>query len=559
VAKQFRRFALTVAILLLATGTLLAYLGVSTPVAFTILAAGGLALWGVDRRTTVLGYAASLAVQVFHSLAVFRVAVSDLFMLPAAAKSLLDAHRTGEGLPRSSLTRPFGLLLALFGVANVVAIAENGGLSSYAIVNKDLGIVYLIVGYYTMLYFLRDRSSMERLARAFVLGVSWANAAALGTVLLAWGGFQNDVYLVGNLRLYGWMLNPSLFGGVVLVAAMLELAALTGKVEPNLNPWRWLNIGLLGVSIALTISRGIWLATAVAAGALFVLQIAGLQRRPRLPELAVTLAWAGFPAAALAGIVSANPASLTIPLAEERAATLKFHLVEQCRVNPALDLCPSVEMPPVVIDAPPAAIEMPRAAIEPRESTGIESAATTPSGTFDGAYVRAPFLVPPFVSLDSPASTVPETAMTNTRGLQDRVAILQVGLREYVKTLRRTILGIGLGTFYATSAGEFGVPLIIHNTFAWFLIEMGPLGLIVVVWIWVVTARNLLTACRAHDWRLPLAIGASAAFAGLTIFCVINEGFYQRHLWLVIALADRMAAGIEAPTPQAPIGVPVHI
>jgi hypothetical protein len=530
VARQFRRFALTLAILLLATGTLLAYLGVSTPVAFTILAAGGLALWSVDRRTTVLGYASSLAVQVFHSLAVFRVAVSDLFMLPAAVKSLVDAYRTGEGLPRSSLTRPFALLLASFAVANVVAFAENGGLSSYAIVNKDIGIIYLIVGYYTILYFLRDRSSIEQLVRAFVLGVSWANAAALGTVLLAWGGFQNDVYLVSNLRLYGWMLNPTLFGGVVLVAAMLELAALTGNVAPNLSPWRWLNIGLMGVSIALTISRGIWLATAVAAGALFVLQIAGLQRRPRLPELAVTLAWAGFPAAALAGIVSANPASLTIPLAEERAATLKFHLVEQCRANPALDLCSSVEMP---------------------------------TGKFDEPYVLAPFLVPPsvtpLVSPDPPPSTVSETAMTNTRGLQDRVAIIQVGLREYRRTLRRTILGIGLGTFYATSAGEFGVPLIIHNTFAWFLIEMGPLGLIVVVWIWVVTARNLVTACRANDWRLPLAIGASAAFTGLTIFCVINEGFYQRHLWLMIALADRMAAGLEAPTPQAPGGVPIHI
>jgi hypothetical protein len=523
VESPFKRWALAVAIVLLAAGTLLAYAGVATAVAFAVVAAGGFLLWWADRRRLVLGYAATLAVQVFQSLVVFRVAVSDLFMLPAAAKSVWHLHLSGDGLPYSSLTPAFVVLLAAFTIANIVAVAENGSLSGYAIVNKDLGILYLIVGYYTVLHFLSDRSKVEQLARTFVIGVSCANAAALVAVVLALSGLQNDLYLVGNSRLYGWMLNPSLFGGVIMAVAMLELGQLTAPADRPTSPWRWVNVGLLGVSVALTISRGIWLATTIAASALFVVQIAVLPRRPHPAALAATLAWALVPAAALMSIVSLNPGSLVMPIAEERAAELQSHLVGQCRVNPDLDVCPDVEMPA-------------------EGSTPITSASPAPP---------EPAVPPPVV----------DNAMTNARGLQDRVAILQVGFRDYSSTVRRQMLGIGLGTFYATSAHEFGVPLIIHNTFAWFLIEMGPLGLLAVLWIWVQTSFNLFNACRARDWRLPLAIGVCAAFCGMSVFCVLNEGFYQRHLWLVIALADRLGAGRHAlgSTPQSPEAVAVQV
>ncbi len=143
------RRLLLFAILLLGSGTILAYAGVPTPVAFSVLAAGAVLLWWLDLETIILGYTASLAVQVIQSLAVFRVAVADLFMLPAAVKSAVAGYRAGEGLPESTLTRPFVLLLVLFAIANVVAVAETGHLSGYAIVNKDLGILYLVAGYYT--------------------------------------------------------------------------------------------------------------------------------------------------------------------------------------------------------------------------------------------------------------------------------------------------------------------------------------------------------------------------------------------------------------------------
>ena len=128
----------------------------------------------------------------------------------------------------------------------------------------------------------------------------------------------------------------------------------------------------------------------------------------------------------------------------------------------------------------------------------------------------------------------------NARGLNDRVAILKSAWSAYTASTYSEVVGIGLGAFYASSAAEFGVPLIVHNTFAWFLFELGPLGLLAVLWIWVQTTANLVRAAltATSDWYL--ASGVLAAFAGMTVFCLLNEGFYQRQLWLMFVVADRL-------------------
>jgi hypothetical protein len=128
---------------------------------------------------------------------------------------------------------------------------------------------------------------------------------------------------------------------------------------------------------------------------------------------------------------------------------------------------------------------------------------------------------------------------------------------QYRTNFSSTIFGIGLGTFYATSATQFGVPLIIHNTFVWFLIELGPLGFAALLWIWSRVAWNLWSSSRIDDGRQGLAVGLLAAFVGMTVFWMFNEGFYQRHFWLVMAAADRLyslRSGAELPraaTPQS--------
>lgn len=504
-----RRRHLAAAAALLTMATLLAYAGAPPPVSFTILAAGAAVLWTLSAETNVLGYLATLAFQVFQSLAIFRVAVSDFFMVPAAVKTYLSARRSGERWPQSTLWRPFALLLIVFVIGNVIGWLETGRPSGYVLVNKDLGILYLLAGFYTLAHYLSSREMVERAARWFVLGVSAANVTALIGVASAIAGLQNDLYLVGNLRLYGWMLNPSLFGGILLTAAMIELGLLAStSLDRRANAWRWINLWMMALSIALTISRGIWIAAAVGGSVLLMMHLAVQPTRAPATRLAAIAVWVLFPILALVSIVTANPGWLSLESPRAHAEDLQQRLVSQCRADPRLDLCASVQMP---------------------YATSGSSPALAPPAT--DAPTAPPKVVPEAGPIDN--------VMTNARGLQDRAAIIGVAGSEYLASVRRTLLGIGLGTFLASSAEHFGVPLIIHNTFAWFLFEMGPLGLVAVLWIWAVTARNLWRVCRSPD-SAPLGVGLCAAFAGLTVFCILNEGFYQRHLWLVFALADRM-------------------
>ncbi len=128
----------------------------------------------------------------------------------------------------------------------------------------------------------------------------------------------------------------------------------------------------------------------------------------------------------------------------------------------------------------------------------------------------------------------------NARGLQDRGAILSLAWDNYTASTRGMILGIGLGTFLATSSVQFGIPLIIHNSIAWFLVELGPLGLIAFLWVWGRTGMNLWVAVLKTDGRRGLALGLIGAYAGTTVFWLANEGFYQRVFWLILLLADCM-------------------
>jgi hypothetical protein len=498
-----QRSRIACAIGLLAGGTLCAYAGISARIAFIVIGIGALSLWTVTGETNVVGYLATLAVQVFQSAIVFRVALADFFLAPAAARMFWRNPR----IPRSTLTRPFVLLLAAFVLGNAVALLEYGHLGSYVLVNKDLGVLYLIVGCYTLVRFFDDGRRVERGMRWFVVGVSVANVTALAATGLAFAGIANDLYVTGNLRLYGWMLNPSLFGSILMTAAMMELALL-GSPAARPRLWRWGNFWLFGLGMALTVSRGIWVAGGCAAAALLVVELATAPVRPRLRYMAVATAWATVPALTLAAILWLNTGRLVPRSSGQHASALQQQLAQLCRDNPTLDLCSSVQPPSPVAVVSAAPLMQPD-------------------------VLPAPSQVPP-------TAEAARSTLTNARGLQDRFAIIGLGAARYRSSVRRVVTGIGLGTFYATSAADFGVPLIIHNTFAWSLFEMGPLGLGAVLWIWIRTSRNLWTACRAAGSRRQLSIGVTAAFVGMTVFCLFNDGFYQRHLWLLFALGDSL-------------------
>jgi O-Antigen ligase len=459
--------------------------------------------WTRSARENVLWYAGTLALPIPQSFAVIRLSLADLFLLPVILGDTVRMWR--KPLPRSTMARPFTLLLVTFVIGTLVEFWHLGRVTVYTLFNKDAGLLFQIAVFFTLIRYARTHTEVDRLARWFAGGMSLANVFALLAVMAARAGFDNWVYLVGNSRLYGWTGNPSINGGLLLTAGMIEIGRLSAPPAAGEHRGlRWIGLWLMALSLGLTLSRSAWLAVASASGALLALLL--LDRRlllvRRAPHVLAVSLWFLLPSLMLANIAAANFGVGFNFAPDDRAAELREQLVGQCVSNPALEICNDVQIP----------------------SSALPKRAQRKGATFADRASAAAVVGP----------------LMNARGFNDRLAILNSGIHEYTANVGSLLLGIGLGTFYATSAPDFGVPLIIHNTFAWFLIELGPLGLFVVAWIWWQTAWNLWMAAHgAGDGRF-LALGALAAFAGLSAFCLFNEGFYQRQLWLVMVLGDRL-------------------
>jgi O-antigen ligase len=111
-----------------------------------------------------------------------------------------------------------------------------------------------------------------------------------------------------------------------------------------------------------------------------------------------------------------------------------------------------------------------------------------------------------------------------------RWELITGGLRYFPDS---PIWGIGLDAYR-----QSGAPYIIHNTYVWFLVEMGAIGLIVLLALLSRVGRNWTAALRSTGWNWGLAVGGVAAFASMLGLAVGIEALYQRPLWLLFALAE---------------------
>jgi hypothetical protein len=459
--------------------------------------------WRVAQRTP-LWYAATIGIPIPQAVLLARVSMADLFMLPSI---LRDAGRWTRGvLPQSSLVLPLVLLAGISLVATVVGYFRVGHWSMWGILNKDVGLLLQIATVFAITARLRTFEEVRRTAQWYVIGVSASNIGMLLAVVMRLFGVANPIY---RARLFGWMSQPTITGGLLLVAVMLELGALTAAPKSGeRRALRWANLWLLGLSLGLTVSRSAWLG--VVAGSAVLLAVLWirdrkLMPRPRFSHVGVTLVWMVAPGLFLGNVLIANLMAGVPLISADRRDDLRAELVARCRAQPELDYC----VGPI--------------------AASPESRRSTPAAVAPGSQPVAP---PP---------AMPDVVM-NARGLNDRAAILRAGWQQYTRDWPSMVLGIGLGTFYETSVQEFGLPLIIHNTFAWYLFEFGPIAFAILLWIWVRTAHNIWIATKQREDSASLALGLMAALGAFAVFCLFNEGFYQRQFWLVMVLADRLAA-----------------
>src|SRR5713226_3483257 len=233
-------------------------------IALFAVAGVGLLAWLRSPWRSLHGWIACLSVQsgvevVFTS---FRPALSDLFVPSMAIGALLYSARSSHsGRPKGSLL-PASVLAfgAVFlAVGNLIAFAALGTIPQWTWLNKDIGLIDLIVCYFTLLRLLDTREKLHAAVRAFVLSGSVINVAAVA------GGIARYVFGIPNImmrqgtgiRLVGLMVNPGAYGGFILCVLLMQFALLLSGSELLRLP-RWaqdLNVALLVMACLMTQSR----------------------------------------------------------------------------------------------------------------------------------------------------------------------------------------------------------------------------------------------------------------------------------------------------------------
>jgi hypothetical protein len=508
--------------------------------------------WMLSTQWNLKTYVLLLGIQIPQSMMLLRVGVADFFMYPAIVRTALTVLRTRSWPLRTTLMGPSAAFVALMTFSLGVAYLHTGTITSYALLNKAGGMAFLVAASLTIAYHLRTEADVRRCADAFITGASCLNIVAIfaaGAAKLF--GLWSPLYPDSG-RLNGLLMNPSAYGILVSTVALIELARLADRTEHDvpLRAVRWCNVSLLLLATALTMSRSNWLSLSAGSGVLLVFWRLFRRERPPIPlhlwsTLAATMI---VPAAVVGWIGLANAGTMDIlrgRTASIRAAELQQQIASMCAAKRDVLACHEASAA-VIKDIPhttfAAGVPASSAAGHTKSRTRVEPAKSAPAPQPTAQPRAARVVAPPAVAprVVPPGAARTDGALMNARGLDDRMAILSAAWGQYRAGPATIFFGLGLGVFYATSGPTFGVPLIIHNTLAWLLVEFGPLGLVAVAWLLGRTGLNLWRMRTLPDWRGNLNFGLAAAITAWLVFSMFNEALYMRQFWVLLVIADRL-------------------
>jgi O-antigen ligase len=128
-------------------------------------------------------------------------------------------------------------------------------------------------------------------------------------------------------------------------------------------------------------------------------------------------------------------------------------------------------------------------------------------------------------------------------GAGDRLAILRAAVQLYTASPSTMLFGLGLGGFAeAAPTTSLGSSVIIHNSFVWALVELGPLGALCMLGVFLSALWQLWRSLRSDAEGNPASAALLAALITVLVWCMSNDGAYQRHLWFLLGLATTAAA-----------------
>ncbi len=243
-----------------------------------VLGAGFLLVWMANPWRSLIAWVCLLSVQLNYELFFpdFRPALSDIF-LPSLAVGLLFAGfktkgKSGKPSALSTLILAFSALLFLVG--NTITYFELRSIPQWTWLNKDIGLLDLLVCYFAFLWLVDSRQKLQAIVKVFVLSGSAINVVAVA------GGIARYAFGISNmmmgddtsLRLVGFNINPSSYGGFLLCVFLIQFALVLGgsKLLGLARQVQYINLALLGMACLMTLSRSALMGTVVGVIALFL-------------------------------------------------------------------------------------------------------------------------------------------------------------------------------------------------------------------------------------------------------------------------------------------------
>ena len=184
----------------------------------------------------------------------FRLAPSDGVLLLAV---LLTPHQL-RFRPRAWTVWHFGLVLA-FAYGCFLTALTTGGLSRYVLLNKSVGLLFLLLTYTLITSVSWDWARIRGLGRWFVLSVSVQNTVWLVLFLIS---FVTGAALPGSYegrRLCGMLIDPNAYGGLLVLALAISEGTSLGPRPLFGGSMLLFNRLTLSSGLLFTFSRTAWL------------------------------------------------------------------------------------------------------------------------------------------------------------------------------------------------------------------------------------------------------------------------------------------------------------
>jgi putative inorganic carbon (HCO3(-)) transporter len=210
----------------------------------------------------VLAYVALMQVQLTFEPGTtgFRIAPADLCLLLALAVAPGQLRYR-----RPAWTIWHTALVFVFLIGTLVEAFNEGVLSRYVVLNKDIGLGFLFLSYAAITSVATDWHQIRRIVSTFTISVAVMNVIAVGAYLVAYRLHTDNLFTAyGGSRLAGLVVDPNAYGGLLATALALAEGASWGT-HPLFRPWMRVFLRTsLGLGLLFTFSRSAWIALALA-------------------------------------------------------------------------------------------------------------------------------------------------------------------------------------------------------------------------------------------------------------------------------------------------------